>query len=345
MKRNHAFTIVEMLVVIAIMATLAGLLLPALASAKKRARRAKCLSNLHQVGTSLETYVNNSSDYYPSYHNYGSNSPVVLPSASWKLREYQNRSNYDRLASRFLTIGYTSGRDPSNYVLDRGKPQKNFITTGLGIIVKQKDLPEASVLFCPEMAGTTATFYGHRNGSDVVYEYNIHTNLFDRLRGRTHMQGVEYGDGTWMTAHGPETAVALLSGYSYRLQPWFWVGGSTGDRMTVPWTKPRQRATFLCPPFKTKKEVGLRAILSDCFDYGKYEGWNGQGMASKHHGYGYTVLYSDLHAAWYGDAKKEIMYWDWVTPSDVNIYNDLTISGPEAQEVWHLFDTANEVDI
>lgn len=66
--KKRAFTLVELLAVIAVIALLLGVSLPALQKAKEQARQVYCKNNLRQMVSAAHVYTANHDDYYPIAH-------------------------------------------------------------------------------------------------------------------------------------------------------------------------------------------------------------------------------------------------------------------------------------
>jgi len=89
-NEQRAFTLVELLVVIAVIALLLAMLMPALNAARERARQIACLANVRQLGMATQTYAH-STGYLPIFgewrwgtcgswdDHYAYNDPIVGP--------------------------------------------------------------------------------------------------------------------------------------------------------------------------------------------------------------------------------------------------------------------------
>ena len=67
LKGGTSFTLIELLMVLALIVILAAMLLPTLSRAKQKAARSACLNRLHELGCSLKMYADDDSSRYPTY--------------------------------------------------------------------------------------------------------------------------------------------------------------------------------------------------------------------------------------------------------------------------------------
>jgi prepilin-type N-terminal cleavage/methylation domain-containing protein/prepilin-type processing-associated H-X9-DG protein len=80
------FTIIELLVVMAILALLTALLLPVISSARERSHQAACASNLKQIGSALMLYASDHDGFIPSW-NFASHTEYTYPNG-WYYGQY-----------------------------------------------------------------------------------------------------------------------------------------------------------------------------------------------------------------------------------------------------------------
>ncbi len=81
--RKNAFTLIELLTVIAIIAILAGMLLPAVNKARSKAQAVSCVNNLKQIGLAANMYVNDNKDCFPAVALKIPNDDGTPKPASW----------------------------------------------------------------------------------------------------------------------------------------------------------------------------------------------------------------------------------------------------------------------
>lgn len=153
-RGDKGFTLVELLVVIAVIAILASLLLPALSRSTQMARRVACISNLRQVGVALTLYADDHDEEIP----YGPKAPAFTSPASF----------------------YPSTGAPTSLISLRDGQH-----AALGLLLDSYLSRNRDVLFCPgtdqglnDLSELAKAGQSQAQGS-YYYRHAGHTRLFD----------------------------------------------------------------------------------------------------------------------------------------------------------------------
>jgi prepilin-type N-terminal cleavage/methylation domain-containing protein/prepilin-type processing-associated H-X9-DG protein len=114
----RGFTLIELLVVIAIIAMLASLLMPALQTGAQKAKSAKCMGNLRQIGAAVQQYIadpENAGQFPPIYNTGSTNAAVegfTTDAGGSSLQPLQCLSNYG-VTMALLTCPSDQHPDPT----------------------------------------------------------------------------------------------------------------------------------------------------------------------------------------------------------------------------------------
>jgi len=65
MRKRSAFTLIEILVTVAIIGLLVSITVPSLAAARRQSKNTKCKHNLHQIGVAMQSYLQQHRDRFP----------------------------------------------------------------------------------------------------------------------------------------------------------------------------------------------------------------------------------------------------------------------------------------
>ncbi len=164
-KSQRGFTLIEMLVVIAIIATLIALIFPSLSGMLERGKITQDLNNLRQLGLGTQMYLNDNDGafFLPTANWMQSLHPKYLP--SWKIFQ----SPFDKRAP---------SEDDSNAPVSYGLNVNAHGTTPTDILLADKiGNPSVFILFAPAVADANDISFNGKAGAPVTVDKPAGTPL------------------------------------------------------------------------------------------------------------------------------------------------------------------------
>jgi prepilin-type N-terminal cleavage/methylation domain-containing protein/prepilin-type processing-associated H-X9-DG protein len=309
-RRLSAFTLIEILVVVAIIALLVVVLLPALSRAKEQSRRVVCMSQLRQQGYGFSGYANANRHVFPCAGKF-----------RFALMEQTNYTGYvldpPNCGGEVMWAGVNIGGLFAKYVGKTGEVfycpsnaqmYKENPTNGLKVLWQRYNHPRRR-----RLDGTIDPEYQNARNFPIApmgsYGYAIPVGVgrFPRDTGVKMLSPeVTLTDYPGCTAG----AVVAPSDYARYLDD---VDGADASFLG-PWPKSR-RGKFLSP-----------VLVADAY----FGGWS-QG----YHMGGYNALFYDLHARWIRDPEGRIRAANLPDPNYG--YAGITSGKAKAFQVWEFF--------
>jgi prepilin-type N-terminal cleavage/methylation domain-containing protein len=255
-RRKGAFTLVELLVVIAVISILASLLLPALQAAMESARRIVCLSESRQLGLAFTYFANDHDDLLPyclsdlpsGEEDVHTEDILYYSTTAATIPKYTGGSFYNHIMP-FGTVAYLGyadepdlffcpafelpdpgGWDVYSWYTDDPQPWKDFLATGKTAPTSKSRIQTGRTHFTYTFNGLSGQYHVERLSITQVNEkYKSHPTITPIFFGCSNV-GQNYMDSTDALSH-------VKNGLSTGFNAYF-ADGSAGfiSRSTVSWT-------------------------------------------------------------------------------------------------------------
>jgi len=230
--RARAFTLVELLVVIGIIAVLIAILLPALNKARRAAQTVACLSNLRQLGNAYMMYVGGNNGFLPyaTYPSWGlrPTDPAWQPTVHWYefLSPYMGKKvEYDQTQ--------TPWRRTTNYSkVIRNCPAWDIDALGIPDIPGNDYLTGYGQNLCLFL-GSGKLAVGTEQPGQIPYGFPDY--LYTGIGNNTGSPGINWAVGAVKLGKIPQAAKAILNGDSVN---WFIIVQRRGFPAGWWWTQP-----------------------------------------------------------------------------------------------------------
>ena len=187
MKARNGFTLVELMVVVAVITILVSLLLPELHRARQAARGASCLNNLKQWGLATQLFASDNNDYLPKdgapngislTEGWYNDLPRVLGLPCYETMPWHTNAAIE--PGRSLWICPANSRRSNGTNLFHYCLNEHVNGRGSGNQVKLSSIPDPAL---------TIWLFDNGGQAGVAQQNNVHTNLHNHGANFTFLDG------------------------------------------------------------------------------------------------------------------------------------------------------------